>query len=266
LTLAVLCTICIGALLIALQNYIVYLFTSDRSVISMASKLVYLVVVVEGFDSLEVVSMGVVRGLGYQKHGAIITFISFLCIGTASSLILIFNVHLKVPGFWIGIAIGVVFQTIALFILLWKIDWTKVSASVRENVGVVETASNDLKSHPAGDESERQNLNASSQDSRQYAANVEHPSIDIYADDVCLITETISPSSGRSDHNRSDKSKGTCKTTGDAAPIVCQVSDVDVCIIYDSPHLSKLDIFIKVSVALFFLCGIAASAVARIYL
>ena len=73
----------------------------------------------------------------------------------------------------------------------------------------METASNDLKSHPAGDESERQNLNASSQDSRQYAANVEHPSIDVYADDVCLITETITPSSGSSDHNRSDKSKGS---------------------------------------------------------
>ena len=59
---------------------------------------------------------------------------------------------------------------------------------------------------------------------------------------------------------------GTCKATGDAAPNVCQVSDVDVCILDDSPHLSKLDIFIKASVALFFLCGIAASAVARIYL
>ena len=42
--------------------------------------------------------MGVVRGLGYQKYGAIITFVSFMCIGTSSCLLLIFIAHLKVPG------------------------------------------------------------------------------------------------------------------------------------------------------------------------
>ena len=73
---------------------------------------------------------------------------------------------------------------------------------------VAETVSSGLKSHPAGDESERQNLNAASQDSLQYAANVEHPSIDAYADNVCLITEKIIPSSGSGDLNRSDRSRG----------------------------------------------------------
>ena len=42
--------------------------------------------------------MGIVRGLGYQKQGAIITFVSLLCVGTSSSLLLIFVAHLRVPG------------------------------------------------------------------------------------------------------------------------------------------------------------------------
>jgi len=98
LTLAAVSSICVGLLIISLQDVIVYVFTSDRSVVNMTSKLVYLVAIIAAFDGLEVVSMGVVRGLGYQKYGAIITFVAFLCIGVSSCLLLIFIAHLKVPG------------------------------------------------------------------------------------------------------------------------------------------------------------------------
>ena len=42
--------------------------------------------------------MGAVRGLGFQKYGAIFTFVSFICIGMSSSLLLIFKAHLGVSG------------------------------------------------------------------------------------------------------------------------------------------------------------------------
>ena len=42
--------------------------------------------------------MGVVRGLGYQKYGAIINFLSFLCLGTLSYMLLVFKAHLGVRG------------------------------------------------------------------------------------------------------------------------------------------------------------------------
>jgi len=54
LKLAALCNLCIGLFIIALQDVIVYLFTSDRSVVNVASKLVYLPALVEGFDCLQV--------------------------------------------------------------------------------------------------------------------------------------------------------------------------------------------------------------------
>ena len=56
------------------------------------------------------------------------------------------------------------------------------------------------------------------------------------------------------------------KTPEDAAPHEGQVNDVDVFFVYQPPQLSKLDIFIKISVVLFLLCGVVASAVLRIYL
>ena len=55
------------------------------------------------------------------------------------------------------------------------------------------------------------------------------------------------------------------KTPEDAAPHEGQVND-DVFFVYQPPQLSKLDIFIKISVVLFLLCGVVASAVLRIYL
>ena len=42
--------------------------------------------------------MGVVRGLGYQRFGALINFLAFLCLGTLSYMLLVFKAHLGVLG------------------------------------------------------------------------------------------------------------------------------------------------------------------------
>jgi len=264
LKLAALYNICIGLLIISLQDVIVYLFTSDRSVVSMASKLVFLVAVVEGFDCLEVVSVGIVRGLGYQKQGALITFISLLCVGTSSSLLLIFVAHLRVPGFWIGAAIGIVVQTVALFTLLYKLDWKKVSESVRESVGVIVSASDDHQSQLADNDAERTYLKSDSRNPDNFGGDVEYHLNDVKSEDDLLIAGTNA--SVCSGHDRDDESKEICKTAEDVAPHARKISDVDVFFVHQSPHLSKLDIFIKVSVISVMLCGVAASAVIRIYL
>jgi len=131
---------------------------------------------------------------------------------------------------------------------------------------VLESSSDGCESQLVGGETEGQYLNSVSQASLQYAANVEYPSSDANRDDICLITETIIPSSGSSDQSRNDENKEISKTPEDAAPHEGQVNDVDVFFVYQPPHLSKLDIFIKISVVLFLLCGVVASAVLRIYL
>ena len=82
-------------------------------------------------------------------------------------------------------------------------------AQVRENVGVaVESSSDDRESQLVGNETEGQYLNSVSQGSLQYTANVKYPSNDANRDDICLITETIIPSSGSSDQSRNDENKG----------------------------------------------------------
>ena len=57
-----------------------------------------------------------------------------------------------------------------------------------------------------------------------------------------------------------------CRAAEDASPCTTEASETDVFFVHQPPHLSKLDIFMKVSVVLFLLCGVATSAFVRIYL
>ena len=42
--------------------------------------------------------MGVVRGLGYQKYGAIINVLAFLCLASLACMLLIFKANLGIFG------------------------------------------------------------------------------------------------------------------------------------------------------------------------
>jgi len=273
LKLAVFFSVSIGLLLIALQDYIVYMFTSDRSVVKATSKLVYLISIMGSVDCLEVVTMGAVRGLGFQKYGAIFTFISFICIGISSSLLLIFKAHLGVPGFWIGILIAIAVQLIQLFTLLYKTDWMKVSESVRANVGVVTESTSDLHQSQVSDGGEKaNNLNSEHRNSVRYVSNEEYPSNDTQAETVYLITETSLnhepkiPPSSRNAKNRDGENKESYNAAKNAVDHANQDKVSETFFIHQPPHLSKLDIFLKVALVTFLLCGVATSAVVRIYL
>ena len=78
---------------------------------------------------------------------------------------------------------------------------------------MVESSSDARESQLDGDETERQYLNTVSQGSLQYAANVEYPSNSTNGDDICLITETIIPTSGSGDQTRNDEEKGNILQT-----------------------------------------------------
>ena len=50
---------------------------------------------------LQIVLMGVVRGIGFQKYGAIVNFIGFVCVATPTYAVLIFVARIGVYGKWI---------------------------------------------------------------------------------------------------------------------------------------------------------------------
>ena len=45
--------------------------------------------------------MGAVRGIGFQKYGAIVNFIGFMCIATPTYGVLIFVAGIGVFGKWV---------------------------------------------------------------------------------------------------------------------------------------------------------------------
>ena len=52
-------------------------------------------------SSLQIVLMGVVRGIGFQKYGAIVNFIGFMCVATPTYGVLIFVARIGVYGKWV---------------------------------------------------------------------------------------------------------------------------------------------------------------------
>ncbi|XP_065064673.1 multidrug and toxin extrusion protein 2-like isoform X2 [Rhopilema esculentum] len=129
-------TVSIGLLLAALKDVIGFVFTSDQSVVDLVSDVVVLAAAHQIFDGIQIICIGAIRGIGYQKYGAVINFIGYMCIGIPLFLLLIFKANLKVFGFWLGVVIAVILQILGLGILLYKADWSELSRLARERAGV----------------------------------------------------------------------------------------------------------------------------------
>ncbi|KAM3179692.1 hypothetical protein ACTXT7_000133 [Hymenolepis weldensis] len=77
-------------------------------------------------DSIAAVGSGIIRGVGMQKAGAIVSIICMYLIGGPLGLSLLLLTDLAVPGFWYGMSVGMGSEAIVYTILILRIDWKKM--------------------------------------------------------------------------------------------------------------------------------------------
>jgi len=122
---------CTAALFLLLPRQLASAYTPDPEVRVLAASLIPIAGVFQVFDGLQIVSAGVLRGLGDTRGPMLINLLGFWLIGTPVSLLLAFRLGLGPQGLWWGFVVGL---AVISFMLLFRIA-SKLSRPV-ERVAV----------------------------------------------------------------------------------------------------------------------------------
>lgn len=108
---------CITAFIFTLGNHALpWIYTSDESVIVIASQLLILAAIFQLFDGTQVVGLGILRGMGDVNIPTVITFLAYWVIGLPLGYF--WGIHLKlgIAGVWYGLVLGLMVSAVLLFI------------------------------------------------------------------------------------------------------------------------------------------------------
>lgn len=122
-------------LLIMLGPWFVSLFTDDPVVTQVALSMRWYVVLFHPGDSFQSNMMGILRGMGMQRRGAIGITLSFGIVGVPFGIFLFLAVGMDVSSLWIGPAVGVYLVGLPIYVwTLLTVDWTKLEAHHGDDV------------------------------------------------------------------------------------------------------------------------------------
>jgi MATE family multidrug resistance protein len=108
--------LCTAVLLVSAPRFLAGLYTPDSMVLAFAAVLLPIAGVFQVFDGLQVVSIGLLRGLGDTRMPMIVNVIGFWCIGMPVSLWLGFGLDYGAVGLWWGLVVGLV--VVAVFLIV----------------------------------------------------------------------------------------------------------------------------------------------------
>ncbi|XP_075956777.1 multidrug and toxin extrusion protein 1-like [Anarhichas minor] len=116
-----------GIVLGSTKTVIGFIFTSDEKIIGLVSHLMNAYCFLQFFDGLVCVCTGIFLGTGKQKIPAVANFIGYYCIGLSMSVVLTFVAKLRILGFWLGLLICVVLQSIFYITVIFKLNWRRMT-------------------------------------------------------------------------------------------------------------------------------------------
>jgi len=107
---------CTALLFLALPRALAGVYSSDAQVVALAAALIPIAGVFQIFDGVQVVSSGILRGLGDTRAPMIINVLGFWLVGMPVSLGLAFPLELGPRGLWWGLVAGL--AAVAVLLLL----------------------------------------------------------------------------------------------------------------------------------------------------
>ena len=105
-----------AALFLGVPDLLARIYTKEPEVLALAASLIPIAGVFQLFDGLQVVSVGILRGLGDTRAPMVVALVGFWLIGTPVSAILGFATPLGAHGLWWGILAGL--GAVAAFLLI----------------------------------------------------------------------------------------------------------------------------------------------------
>ncbi len=118
LKLMFLCMTCCALIFVATHNFLPFMFTDEKNVISICSNLILIAALFQLFDGAQVTLVGILRGVEDVKIPTLITLIAYWGIALPLAYILAFKTTLQVYGVWIGLLVSLALVSFGLY---WRI-------------------------------------------------------------------------------------------------------------------------------------------------
>ncbi|KAF8594660.1 MATE efflux family protein [Ceratobasidium sp. AG-I] len=121
--LAVLGSLVLGALFMAVRYKLSYLFNDDEQVAILVSSIIPLVAVYQISDGIAAVMGGILRACGRLGTGALMNFIGYYIIGIPLGVYLAFGPHFGLLGLWIGLSVALSWVAVVFWFIVMRFDW-----------------------------------------------------------------------------------------------------------------------------------------------
>ncbi len=109
-----------GLLFFIFRNYLPTLYINDLEVIKIASSLIIIAAIFQIVDGLQVVGVGILRGLTDLKAPMFISFVAYWIIGLPVAYLLGFVFQFGVEGIWVSFIVGLSLAAIFFFLRFRK--------------------------------------------------------------------------------------------------------------------------------------------------
>jgi MATE family multidrug resistance protein len=121
-------------LFFAFRFFLPTLYIDDPEVISLAASLLILAGFFQISDGVQVVGLGVLRGMEDVKVPTLVTFFAYWALGLPLGYLLAFKLGLGESGIWIGLLIGLTITAALLFYRFEQLSKKKALLS-KSNLG-----------------------------------------------------------------------------------------------------------------------------------
>nr|XP_013812066.1 PREDICTED: multidrug and toxin extrusion protein 1 [Apteryx mantelli mantelli] len=126
----------VATLLGVLKDVVGYIFTSDKEIVTLVSKVMIIFAPFHLFDAAAATCGGVLRGAGKQKMGAIANAIGYYAVGLPIGISLMFAAQLGVLGLWVGMIVCISLQALSFSTFVMRIDWKKAAEEAQIRAGL----------------------------------------------------------------------------------------------------------------------------------
>ncbi|XP_061926139.1 multidrug and toxin extrusion protein 1-like [Entelurus aequoreus] len=135
LTIAGLLAVFQGVVIASSKFVLGYVFTSDHNIVAIVSDNLTIYTFLQFFDSILCVCSGILVGCGMQKIAAVSNLVGYYFIGLPVGVALMFAARLRIFGLWLGLLTCVCLEASFLLILIFKMNWRKVTQKAEVRAG-----------------------------------------------------------------------------------------------------------------------------------
>ena len=124
---------CTAVIFLIFNNWLPWIYTSDKSVIKIAAQLLIVASVFQLFDGAQVIGLGILRGMGDVNMPTFITFLAYWVVGIPLGYLLGLHFHLGVLGVWYGLVFGLFTASVLLYLRFQKTTKRKLLLAKADN-------------------------------------------------------------------------------------------------------------------------------------